>query len=162
MKWNAENKAEARRLWATGMNGAEIAELVGSSPEELYGLARRNPDQFAPRGHGRKRVRKTAAPAQVEGPAPRPFNVKFPAKAPGYDGVPHGRLTSCKCEFPLWGHHQQFDADTSLFCGAPRIPGFRQPYCGFHALATTGKGTPVERRAVRDAIAADTREAVVA
>ncbi|QKC89959.1 hypothetical protein EB230_17265 [Mesorhizobium sp. NZP2234] len=162
MKWTAENKAEAARLWSTGMNGPEIAELVGATPEELYGLARRNPVLFRPRGHGKTRFRKTAAPPQVEGPAPKPFKSAFPAKAPGYAGVPKGRLTSCQCEFPLWGHHEAFDAETSLFCGAPRIPDSRIPYCGFHAIATAGKGTPVERRAIRDAIAMDARETVAA
>jgi hypothetical protein len=162
MKWTPQNKAEAARLWATGMNGAEIAVVVGCSSGELYGLARRNPSTFRPRGHGKTRIRKTAAPAQVEGPEPKPFTVKYPAKAPGYNGVPHGRLTSCGCQYPLWGHHETFDVATSLFCGAPRIPDSDRPYCGFHAIATTGKGTPGERRAVRDAIATDAREAVAA
>ncbi|AZO67655.1 hypothetical protein [Mesorhizobium sp. M6A.T.Cr.TU.016.01.1.1] len=162
MKWTAENKAEAARLWSRGMTGTEIAVVVGSSPEELYGLARRNPVLFRPRGHGNARPRKTAAPPQFEGPAPKPFKVWFPSKAPGYGGVPHGRLTSCGCQYPLWGHHEEFDVSTSLFCGAPRIPDSRRPYCGFHALATGGKGTPGERRAVRDAIVVDAREAVAA
>ncbi|TIV60300.1 hypothetical protein [Mesorhizobium sp.] len=163
MKWNAENKAEAARLWATEMNGPEIAELCGSTPEELYGLARRNPTMFRPRGHGRKRVRKTAtARTHVEGPAPKAFKARFPEKAPGFDGVPRGRLTSCGCEFPLWGHHEEYDRENSLFCGAPRILDSRAPYCGFHAALTTGRGTPSERRAVRDAIATEEREAVAA
>ncbi|MER9706073.1 hypothetical protein NKJ10_17760 [Mesorhizobium sp. M0204] len=158
MKWTPENKAEAARLWASGMNGAEIAAVVGAEPKELYGLARRNPTTFRPRGHGKNRVRKTAAAPQVEGPAPRPFKARFPDKAPGYDGVPHGRLTSCGCEFPLWGHHEDFNVATSLFCGAPRSR-LGGPYCGFHAVAARGNGTPVERRALRDAIAVDAREA---
>ncbi|RWC28123.1 MAG: hypothetical protein EOS70_27825 [Mesorhizobium sp.] len=162
MKWTAENKAEAARLWATGMNGAEVAAVVGVEPKELYGLARRNPALFRPRGHGRTRVRKTAEPPHVEGPAPKPFKAKFPDKAPGYNGVPHGRLTSCQCEFPLWGHHEEFDVATSLFCGAPRIYEGRRPYCTFHAIATAGTGTPVERRAVRGAIIVNERQAVAA
>ncbi|RUU99443.1 hypothetical protein EOB36_20415 [Mesorhizobium sp. M6A.T.Cr.TU.017.01.1.1] len=162
MKWTAENKAEAARLWSSGMTGTEIAGVVGSSPEELYGLARRNPVLFRPRGHGKTRFKRTAAPPQVESPAPKPFKVKFPEKAPGYPGVPNGRLTSCGCEFPLWGHHEEFDVATSLFCGAPRIPESRRPYCTFHAIATAGTGTPVERRAVRDAIVVGSREAVAA
>lgn len=159
MKWTAENKAEAARLWATGMNGAEVAEAVGVEPKELYGLARRNPDLFRPRGHGKTRVRKTATPP-MEGPS-LPLKPKFPPKAPGHDGVPHGRLTSCGCEFPLWGHHEEFEVATSLFCGAPRSR-FGGPYCGFHALSSRGRGTPVERRAVRDAIAVHDREVVAA
>ncbi|TIM41785.1 MAG: hypothetical protein E5Y55_24205 [Mesorhizobium sp.] len=161
MKWTAENKAEAARLWATGMNGAEVAAVVGVEPKELYGLARRNPSLFRPRGHGRTRVRKTAAPPQVTGPA-LPLKPKFPPKAPGHDGVPHGRLTSCQCEFPLWGHHEEFDVASSLFCGAPWNQESRRPYCTFHAIATAGTGTPVERRAVRDAVAVNAREAVAA
>ncbi|RWF64114.1 hypothetical protein [Mesorhizobium sp.] len=163
MKWTAESKAEAARLWATGMTGAEIAELCGSTPEELYGLARRNPDRFRPRGHGSNRFHKTMAPkTHFVGPAPKAFKARFPEKAPGFDGVPRGRLTSCGCEFPLWGHHEDYDRETSLFCGAPRNLDSRAPYCRFHDALTTGRGTPSERRAVHDAIATGEREAVAA
>ncbi|ESZ63748.1 hypothetical protein NL532_31985 [Mesorhizobium sp. C120A] len=163
MKWTPEKKAEAARLWATGLDGPAIAARVGSTTKELYALTRHNRAMFVLRRRGANRLAALTKGAS-EGKAAEVLKIKpcFPDKAPGYDGVPRGRLTSCGCEFPLWGHHEDYEVDTSLFCGAPRIPDSRWPYCGFHALAVSGKGTPIERRAIPDAIAADAREAVAA
>lgn len=81
---------------------------------------------------------------------------EWPDKAPGFDGVTSAALKPCGCRWPLWGHHESFDYDTSLFCGAPRIKA--GSYCAFHAEASVGPGTRSERGAIKAARTIHARE----
>lgn len=162
MNWTDNQKTEAAKLWAGGLDGPAIAERLGVTSKELYGLTRRNKAVFKPRPRGR--TKKAAFTHSTPETRAEPVKVKarFPEKAPGYPGIPRGRLKSCSCEFPLWGDHETFDLETSPFCGAPRSPAGSKPYCGFHVLAARGRGTPAERRSISDAAVLARRETMAA
>lgn len=155
------NIIEAGRLWRDGVAGANIAAHLGISTRQFFDLARRDRTKFPTRSRGGADIVRVSAAyiASRLNSAKATLPERFPAKAPGYPGVVHGRLTSCSCEFPLWGDHEEYDRDTSLFCGAPRPADALRPYCGFHARESFGLGTPSERRAVRDAITTIKHEA---
>ncbi|OHV73343.1 hypothetical protein [Ensifer sp. LCM 4579] len=127
--------SQAARMWRDGHRTEEIAHAIGFSASALRSCIALNPDLFP-----RRSIKQIEARATVKSPAP-------PPKAPGYEGVPYGRLTACGCQFPLWEDHERYNAETSLWCGAPRAED--RPYCGFHANKAVGPGTRSEREATR-------------
>lgn len=139
---------KASKLWRAGVLGREIAQELGISERRLSGIASANRDLFPSRL--KKDGDKTAAEilrnietkAEAANTLMKP---KFPEKAPGYPGVTVRERSAFGCEFPLWGHHEYFDFETSLYCGAPRVDG--RSYCAFHCREATGAGSAQERGA---------------
>lgn len=139
---------QAAELWRAGILGRDIAEQLGITGRRLANIAADNRDLFPSRR--KKEGERTAADIlnSIKGRAAAAKNAikpAFPAKAPGYDGVTARNRPGCGCEFPLWGHHEEFDFETSLYCGAPRVQG--KSYCGFHCKESVGAGTASERGA---------------
>lgn len=139
----------ASKLWKQGKIGREIAAAVGIKTGKLFELASKNRDLFPYRPSNALRALAFGRPP-IRAKAVKPH---FPPKAPGYSGVLIGRLTAGCCTFPLWGHHEQFDAERSFYCGAiiapetvldmrsngtPVVLG-EGGYCDFHARLARGK-----------------------
>lgn len=148
--------ARAAQRWADGVSTPLIAKALNVKARQVSDLAARRRALFPKRKPGAGNAIKKS---KTRGFNPLP--VKYPEKAPGFDGVPISRLGACACSFPLWGHHEDFDVDSSLFCGAPTNEE-GGPYCDFHREISRGMGTPSERRAVRDAVSYASLEAKAA
>lgn len=139
---------KAAELWRSGILGRDIAAQLGITESRLSWIASENRDLFPSRR--KKEGEKTAADI-LNGikwraaAAKNAIKPQFPAKSPGYEGVTARNRPACGCEFPLWGHHEEFDFESSLYCGAPRKPG--KSYCAFHCKEATGAGTASERGA---------------
>lgn len=145
-----EQLNEASELWLRGETTAEIAAKMGLTKPEMSWVAQKHRDLFPARGANYYRASGFSAENIANrAKAKSAIKPRFPPKAPGFDGVPRGRLASCQCEFPLWGDHERFDLDTSLFCGAPRESQAGGLYCTFHARKASGLGTRSEREAIR-------------
>jgi hypothetical protein len=141
-----EQFQEAAELWRKGVITQEIADHFGISKVAMSYYASTRRHMFPRRGssflsaHARK-----ANPENVAAKTKPVIKPKFPDKAPGHDGVPVGKLTACGCVFPLWGHHETFDLETSLYCGAASEE--KHHYCTFHRKLSVGPGTRSERNA---------------
>lgn len=129
---------DAVKHWLAGVAVIDIGPKVGATYEQVRALIKYRRHLFPER----------MVPSAVT--VPTNPAAKWPEKAPGFAGVPIGRLGAGYCHFPLWGHHERFDPASSLYCGAPQssAPG---RYCAFHDGISRGDGTPGERRAVKDA-----------
>lgn len=142
-------------LWRSGILCRDIAEQLGITETRLSWIASQNRGLFPSRR--KKEGEKTAADilrsieAKADASKTR-LKPKFPEKAPGFPGVTIRERSGCGCEFPLWGHHEYFDFDTSLYCGAPRVEG--KSYCSFHCDLAIGTGTASERGAAADLLKA--------
>lgn len=137
----------AAPLWRQGLSAREIGEQLAVKESRVVAIASENRARFPSRRrktgdrHAVEIVRASTSKAEAkDGMKP-----KWPEAAPGFPGVTIRDRPVCGCEFPLWGHHEHFDFQTSLYCGAPKAEG--RSYCRFHCDLTTGAGTVSERNA---------------
>jgi hypothetical protein len=137
---------EAAKLWREGEKAADIGAKFGFSKQKMTAFAAARRELFPARTTESTRASGfTADQIEARVEATDSVKVKWPPKATNYDGVPRGQLTRCGCEFPLWGDHERYVHEVSLYCGAPKAGG--RPYCGFHCNVAKGYGTPSERAA---------------
>ncbi|MGO8269229.1 hypothetical protein ACC862_24005 [Rhizobium ruizarguesonis] len=141
-----EQLLQASKLWVKGLKTKDIAEAIGVSKTNMSYHASKHRGMFPKRPANFYRSSDLRA-KNIEHRAKSKISIakKWPEKAPGHDGVLVGRLTNCGCVFPLWGHHEDFDVNTSLYCGAISEEGHH--YCTFHRKLSTGLGTRSERAA---------------
>jgi hypothetical protein len=152
---------DAAELWAKGIKTQDIATAFGVTRTNMAYIAASHRKLFPARSATFYRASGFTA-KHIENRAKLKAGIKekWPEKAPLFmiceeTGVEtkwfhEGRTVhnlGCGCNFPLWGHHETFVPETSLYCGAERDGG--HTYCSFHRIATTGLGTRSERDAIK-------------
>lgn len=143
---------EASKLWRAGETMKAIAEKTGVPSSTLGGWPPMFRDLFPKRDYRTGGAfAKNAANVMISIRAKKAKAApRMPPKAPQYlvceetgeetkwfhEGRTARELPACGCTFPLWGDHEYFNTETSLFCGAPKT---EKEYCQFHADRAYGR-----------------------
>lgn len=147
--WNADNTAEAIRLWNDGKSGEEIKSALGArSRNAVLGKLFRAGSMNDP---ARPKPRSSARSPHRRGPSGRPPRKSTPAipvlPAPDTSMAVHLLDTAPfdrRCRFPLWDDNEQA---AFLFCGH-NVAHETTSYCAFHHQLCHGEGTKSERNVV--------------